>query len=96
MATGNDILLDVNGDLDLVIENGDFKVGNPDMQNIRIIAEAEQGQIRQFPLVGIGIRRMLNGTIGGVEKRTIQLQLQGDGYEVQEIVFNNGELGIKI
>jgi len=91
-----DILLDVNNDLDLLIQDGDFKIGIADLQNIRIIMEAEQGQIRQFPLLGVGIRKMLNGQIGGEEKRRIQLQLESDGYETEEIIFQNGQLGIKI
>jgi len=99
MKKRKDILFGLNKDqkhFDLRIENGDFVIGDSNLQHVAHIVEAEQGQIRQFPLVGVGVIKMLNGTISGAEKRTIRLQLESDGYELKEIIFREGLLKIRI
>lgn len=81
---------------DLDIKDGDFAIGVSDLQHIAHILEAEKGQYRQTPLVGVGVLKMLNGPISGAEKREIKMQLQGDGYQPKEVVFREGLLKIRI
>jgi lipoprotein-releasing system permease protein len=52
-----DITLDDN--FDLIIENGDFKVSDSDMQHIQLICITNLGHWKQFPLVGVGIEQSL-------------------------------------
>ena len=85
-----------SGEFDLLVENGDFVVANSDQQNVRCIMEANQGQFRQFPFLGVGIRKMLNGFVEGPERRFMQLQLEGDGYRANKITYFNGELKIEL
>jgi hypothetical protein len=77
----NDILLDSDGDL--LIENGDFKIGPSDEQHIEDIISAYLGWWKEFPSVGVGIKQYQAGS--GVEQtieREIKLQLKADGYTV--------------
>lgn len=92
-----DILMTlVDQRFDLSIAKGDFEIGISDLQHVAHILEAEQGQYRQVPLVGAGVLKMINGTISGEEKRKIKLQLAGDGYQVDEIIFDEKILKIRI
>jgi hypothetical protein len=84
----------VNGDYDLLINNGDFVMAQSDIQHVRHIIEAEQGNYKQVPLVGVGVRKMINGTLDGSTKRVIRLQLKSDGYQASEIQV--GEQGIVV
>lgn len=75
-----DILTDIFGDNDLLIQDGDFVVGESDIQHAQHIIEAEQGHYKQWPLIGVGARRMLGGTADAEMRRAVQLQLVGDGH----------------
>jgi hypothetical protein len=87
-----DILLDDN--LDLVIDKGDFKVGESDQQSQVLIINTNLGDWKQFPLTGVGINQYL-GSSGqsDVIKRAIGIQLSADGFKVNEVIVraNNGE-----
>ena len=97
MKLRNDILMTLEDKhFDLDIKDGDFNIGVSDLQHVAHILEAEKGQYRQSPLVGVGVLKMLNGPISGAEKRDIKMQLQGDGYQVKEVVFKEGLLRIRI
>ena len=99
MKNRKDILFELNKDskhFDLSIKNGDFVIGDSNLQHVAHIIEAEQGQFRQHPLVGVGVIKMLNGPISGAEKRNIRLQLEADGYKAKEIVFREGLLKVRI
>jgi hypothetical protein len=92
-----DILMTLeNKKFDLDVKDGDFVIGVSDLQHIANILEAEKGQFRQTPLVGVGVLKMINGPISGAEKRDIKMQLQGDGYQTKEVVFKEGLLKIRI
>jgi hypothetical protein len=81
-----DIILN-DSDLPLIV-NGDFVVDNSDFQHVRHIVLADYGDLRGFPVVGVGIRRYQNGNFNrgsGDLKARIQLQLELDGYRVDEL-----------
>lgn len=84
MAAVNDILFEND---DLVIINGDLLVGESDQMHIEHIVRAEKGHFRQFPLLGVGIRKELSGDINPHElKQDIKTQLIGDNYSVKQII----------
>jgi len=91
-----DIIVDPKDNNDLVVYNGDFFIAYSDFQHTAHIVEADQGQYKQWPLVGCGIRRYLNGDIDGAVRRMIQLQLEGDGIKIRNIAFSDGELSIQL
>jgi hypothetical protein len=80
-----DITLDDN--LDLIIENGDFKVSDSDMQHIELICLTDVGHWKQFPLLGVGIMKYIasSGQQDAL-KRAINIQLASDGYKVNQIL----------
>lgn len=85
-----------DNEYDLSIQNGDFVIGNSDLQHIHHILEASPGQYRQHPLLGVGIRAWLKGSVTGVEKRDVSLQFLTDGYKVREVEYKTGALKIRI
>lgn len=88
-----DFLLGSDGDLQ--IENGDFVTGQSDEQNVALILAVNKGAFKQFPLVGVGIKRYINGKLDSQLERQIRLQLAADGYSVKAIgLDNNDELNI--
>ncbi len=86
-----DILL--NDDDSPVIRNGDFE-GEEDtnFQHVRHLFIAVQGEIREFPLSGIGLRQE-NKATGNTEnlKRRSKLQLEIDGYRVDKLNIEDFE-----
>jgi hypothetical protein len=87
-----DILLDDDGDL--LIVNDDFRIGLSDEQHIEDILISYPGEYKQSPLCGVNIRRAINGSIDGVVRRDVRLNLEADGYQVNNIVFTESELSI--
>lgn len=91
-----DIIVDPKDDNDLVVYQGDFFIAYADFQHTAHVVEADQGQYKQWPLVGVGIRRYLNGDIDGTVRRLIQVQLDSDGIKSRNITFADGELKIQL
>jgi len=71
---------------DLVIENGDFKISDSDMQHIELICITDLGHWKQYPLLGVGIENYIASS-GQTEalKRSINIQLASDGYNVKRV-----------
>jgi hypothetical protein len=96
MAIFKDIIVDQTGDLEIL--NGDIFVNESDSQHLEFIVTADKGQFRQFPLIGVGIRRFSNGPFDAQAiRQAIKLQLESDGYNVRKVsVSNNGTGQIEI
>jgi hypothetical protein len=76
-----DYLLDDDGDLKIV--NGDFVIGDSDLQNINDILISEQGWWKEFPALGAGISKLLKGkVIPTLVESLIKAQLESDGFQV--------------
>lgn len=88
-----DILLDNNEEL--VIQDGDFKIGPSDLQHVYHIIRIPKGAWKQFPLTGVGEARFLNAPLGASLRRDIQLQLQADGYRLKSIGLKNNALDVQ-
>lgn len=86
--TTKDIMLDDDGDL--LIENGDFVVDNSDQQHVLLIVNTYLGNWKQYPLVGVGIKRYLasSGQQNNL-RRDISVQLEADGYAVDSVIVKN-------
>lgn len=88
-----DILLDSGGDL--LIENGDFVIGESDTEHIKAILSANKGEFKEFPALGAAIEDMINDDnftsfLIGAKKN-----LQYDGVQVRNISFTaDGKLNI--
>jgi hypothetical protein len=92
-----DLTLDLNNDL--IIENGDFFIGQTDDQNIEAILLAEKGQFYEFPLLGYGITRRLSSPFDRLtERKAIRESLKRDNYNVKvlNIVSVLDQVGIEV
>ena len=73
---------------DIVIKNGDIKVGLSDAQHVEHIMRSSKGQYYQHPLVGVGIYGWINSKLPNQELRqNIKTQLESDNYRVTDIEF---------
>lgn len=84
-----DYLKDESGDL--LIQNGDFVVGESDHQHINDIIIASPGDYRQYPDVGFNAIRFLN-SVGRENqfKSELRAALENDGYKVRKIDTSKG------
>ena len=73
------ILLDEN--YDLIIENGTLKVGDVDEQITEWVMKTNKGDLKENPIIGVGITKKLNGPIDPMLENEIKEQL-----ELQHIV----------
>ncbi len=84
MALVEDFLLD--SDQDLQIVDGDILIGASDQQHVEYIMKADRGHFRQYPLIGVGIERNINGPVNVQEiKQRIERQLESDNYNVRKV-----------
>ena len=76
-----DILLDETGDL--LIENGDFVIGESSQQHVQDMLLASPGGNKAAPLFGVGLIHYLHGpgNAGSKQKlkKNIEIQLKADG-----------------
>jgi hypothetical protein len=91
MAAQQDYLVDENNDL--VIQGGDFVVGESDFIHVNNIIQDAPGDNRQYPEVGFNITRYRNAKSNQRDRFTSELreQLQADGYRFEGIVFHPTE-----
>ncbi len=78
-----DILL--NQDSNLLIEQGDWQVGNSHHQHIELLLTSLPGQWKENPEAGVGLPLSQNGLVDGFLKRTIAVQLQADGFKLDHL-----------
>jgi hypothetical protein len=90
MALNKDILLGPDGDLQIV--GGDFVLGEALEQQIEHLFLADKGAYKDSPLVGVGIRSLLNGRLKGPQEivRECKLQLQSDGWQQIDLEVSEG------
>lgn len=84
-----------NNDLFIDSTIGDFAIGDSDTQHVQDIINAWAGWWKEFPTLGVGIKRYL-GASGGVQvvKRAIKIQLKGDGYRADKVIIKGEEVFI--
>ena len=87
-----DIMLDENNDLKIV--NGDFLIGESTNQNVELLFKTSPGEWKEHIETGIAIQRSNNGNLDRFLDRTIRVQMEADGYNIEKLVIN--ELGVSI
>lgn len=80
-----DYLLDENDDL--VIQGGDFKVGESTEQHKSLLLRLQKGELRQFPKTGVGLADYLLDESPNDLWLEIQKQFEADGMVVRKINF---------
>lgn len=89
MAKAKDIQLNEQNDL-FIDSTGDFKIAESDTRHVDDIIDSYIGHWREFPSVGVGIKRKQSqaGSLQ-VVSREIRVQLVSDGYSVKKIQFDS-------
>lgn len=73
-----DLILDSDGDL--LIQNGDFVIGNSDQQHNYDIIASNTGDWKETPLVGFNPMIYINSRVtSSVLNQNARIQLQADG-----------------
>lgn len=88
-----DILLDENNDL--LIENGDFVIGESTEQHQRLLLWCNKGEFKEFPTRCVGILRFLETHDTQGLAREIDVDYNKDGMRVEEIKIEIPNIGIK-
>ncbi|MFY0714133.1 hypothetical protein J1D01_10680 [Seonamhaeicola sp. NFXS20] len=79
-----DILLDDTDDL--IIENGDFKIGESLTQDVGLILRMNQGELKEDPLLGANLIQMVKSNVDDDELQTrVKLHLQRDGKDYEAL-----------
>lgn len=89
-----DILLDA--DFELLIERGDFVVGESKEQHIALILDSMPGAWKQSPLLGVGIRKNLSMPYNRqpLLRGTIIKHLEYDDIKVDKIELTENKVNI--
>lgn len=79
-----DILLDQDNDLQIM--NGDFIIGESLMQEVGIILQMNQGELKSDPLIGANLTTRIRGVKDNLKlQRHIETQLEMDDKDYDEI-----------
>ena len=90
--TRNDILLDEN--LDLMIQDGDFVIGECLNQQINCLLQAVPGAYKQSPTAGVGIDSFLLDSDSDELNRTIRQQFKQDKLNIKSISITTEKINI--
>ncbi|MEQ8685438.1 MAG: hypothetical protein RIE86_09100 [Imperialibacter sp.] len=84
-----DILTDSEGNI--LIENGDFVIGDSEEQEIYELIFATKGDWKETPLAGFGVKRFLKGVTNEARfKSELKDEMKKDGKTGRKITFNDG------
>lgn len=80
----NDILLDDNNDIKIL--NGDFDIGESEMQEVALILQSAQGEWKESPLLGPNLYKFINSKVTKTEfEREIALHLAIDNKDYKSL-----------
>lgn len=83
-------------DGDLMIVNGTILTGVTLQQNQHIILAAQKGELKEYPLLGVGISDMLHDEEDkSVWKRKIREELNKDGMKVRHLTIDENIIKIE-
>lgn len=93
IENGN-IITAVKRDAQGLITQG-LTIGNVTAQNQQLIIAMVKGELKEHPLVGVGIINYLNDENATGMLLEIKKQLKSDGMTVNNVAYSNGELTVE-
>ena len=79
-----DVLLDENNDLKIV--NGDFVIGESEMQDVGLILSSNQGEWKEHPIIGANlVTKVRSNTNDGRLERELRIQMKLDNKDYEKI-----------
>jgi hypothetical protein len=86
MEKAKDILLNPNNDLQVVA--GDFVIGESLLQEVGVILQMSQGELKSDPLIGANLTAMVRGVQNSEKtKRHVETQMELDDKNYDEIKY---------
>jgi hypothetical protein len=89
----NDIL--INNEGDLIFENGDFAVGNSEIQNQLLLLYSSKGDWKEHPDCGVTAYKYIEDFDTDNLARSIDDDFTGDGMKVSEINIDLPDINIE-
>lgn len=89
-----DLLLEVERDNSGIIVSG-IRTGNTLYQNQYLILQAQKGEFKESPVLGVGIGDITNDDEITSWQRDIREQLQLDGMRVEKLNINETSMELK-
>ena len=84
-----DILLDA--DNDLIFQNGDFKIGESEEQEIKMILQAVKNDYKQYPELGVDLIKFIGSSGSNLKlKKEIKVNLRIDNKTNNRFTVKNG------
>lgn len=87
------ILLDDTNNL--LIQNKTLTIGETLFQNQKLIIGSHKGEIKENPLLGVGITNFIDDEEPSELLREVRINLRMDGQKVKKSLFENGKLIIE-
>lgn len=84
MSKGIGMQID-GGDGDIAVSGGSLSIGSTLYQNQYVILKAQKGDIKEYPLLGVGIDGITNDTEMAEWKKSIRDEFARDGLTVDSI-----------
>lgn len=83
----NDILIDSDNNPQIL--NGDFSTGESELQDVAIILQLRQGELKSDPILGVNLQHFLKGKYDrvAIEKR-VKIHLERDGKNYDKVKRN--------
>ena len=72
-------------DGDLLIQQGDWLIADSDQQHIQLLLTSMPAEWKENPETGVGLTLSQHGAIDGFVKRTIAVQLEADGFKLDNL-----------
>jgi hypothetical protein len=89
----NDFLLDTN--FDLFWQDGDLATGDCDLQNQQLLLLIEKGELREFPMRGVGSQSwLLDDRQFGDYNGAVKREFEADGMTVRSLSGTGFDLKI--
>lgn len=80
-----DILL--NEDNRPVVVNGDFRTGESELQEVSIILQLRQGELKSDPILGVNMQHFINSKENRTAiERKVKIHLERDGKRYGDII----------
>ena len=89
------LIQDESGSVDLELAGGTMAVGEVLEQNQYLLLITQQGEWKEFPLVGVGIGDIVNDNDLPKWKRAISEALEQDGQTIEKLELTTEKLNIK-
>lgn len=79
---------------ELVIVGGHLAITDADPQTAETVVLANRGELRDAPLVGGELTRMIGGPITSLQLTNLKQQIKSQGIDIRTVEYADGKLNI--